>query len=178
MHDVINVKELIVNKLDVQTSTDFATGTVNRNSQVYNFPCMDGKDGATGTVGYNTDNDTAKLTLAQNATADTWVVPLQLKNGDIINSFRITGQIDSAGNTATVDADLRAITAVSTGSTDASIGAITQISKTADYEIDDEKTGLTHTIISGNTYYVLITCTTGATTDIELGSIEVTINEK
>lgn len=138
------------------------------------------KIGATSTVGWalggGAINKGLLATLAQSATADTLVIPIPgLKVGDTITSFTIHGQLDSGGNAVTVDADLRAMTPVATGSTDASIGAITQISKTADYLINDSKTGLTATVTSGLGYYILVTATTGATCDIEITSISVTV---
>ena len=138
------------------------------------------KVGATSTVGWALGGgavDTGMLaTLAASATADTLIIPIpDLKVGDTITSFTINGQIESGGNTATLDADLRAMTPVATGSTDASIGAITQISKTADYLVNDSKTGLSETVTAGKGYYILITGTTAASTDIEITSISVTV---
>jgi len=145
-----------------------------RTGQVYHY--SNGTPGATS--GWATDNDTGTMKLPASQTAATLVIPLTgLKQGDIITAFKVSGQIESAANTVTLDADLRATTAVAADLTDASIGAITQISKTADYKIADSKTGLSHTVISGNAYYVLLTGTTGASTDIDLQDIEVTVTE-
>lgn len=183
MEDVIHSKEIITNSLTVKTGMDLTSAqlvltsaTLTRPSQVYHFNASSGKVGAT--AGFVTTNNTGMATLPQSQTASTWTIPLNFKQGDIINSYLVSGQIDSAGNTVTVDADLRVLTAATAGSTDASIGAITQISKTADYKIADSKTGLTHTVISGNQYYMLVTATTGATCDIELLTVEVSVTEK
>jgi len=142
-----------------------------------NVPCYLGAQGATATVGWVvTGTDKGLATLAASATADTLVIPIPgVKIGDTITGFTITGQIESGGNTATVDADLRKLTTAAAGSADASVGAITQISKTADYKIDDAKTGLTEVVASGESFYVLVTATTAASTDIECASIEVAI---
>ena len=140
------------------------------------------KVGATSTVGWALGGgaaDTGLLaTLAASATADTLVIPIpNLKVGDTITGFSIHGQLESAGNAATLDADLRAMTPVATGSTDASIGAITQVSKTADYLVNETKSALTETVTAGKGYYILVTGTTAAVTDLEITSVTVTVTE-
>lgn len=140
---------------------------------VYHFPAGSGQQGTTGTWSVANDTNTAKCAASQ--TAATLVIPLKLRQGDIIKSFKVSGQGESAANAYTVDADLRATTAAAADLSDASIGAITQISKSADYLIADEKTGLSHTVISGNSYYVLVTVTTAANTDIDLQGVEVKV---
>ena len=161
---------------EVTGEIDSTTGAISRSCQVYHFPARSGSEGATGT--WSVANDTGIATCAASQTAATFCIPLNLKQGDIITSFKVSGQLESAGNTATVDADLRATTAAAGDLTDASVGAITQVSKTADYLIADEKTGLSHTVISGNSYYVLVTVTTAASTDVALQGVEVTVTEK
>ena len=178
---------------NVQTWTNVATGatllaidttgltTVKRASQ-RRMINNGAKVGGTSTVGWALGGgavDTGLLaTLAASATADTLVIPIpNLKVGDTITAFSIHGQLESAGNTATVDADLRAMTPVAGDSTDASIGAITQISKTADYLINDSKTGLSATVTAGLGYYILVTATTAASTDIQVTSVSVTVTE-
>lgn len=173
----LEVKQLVVSS----GGTLITSGvTKTRTSQVYIYPASNGKAGATATVGYvNTGTNTQMITLAQNATADTWVIPLDLKQGDIITAIGICGQIDSAGNTATVDYALRAQTAVATGCTDAVIQAGTQVSKTADYLVNETTAvAVPHTIVTGVHPYMLITCTTGAVTDVELLYVSVTVTEK
>jgi len=160
----------------VSGNIDDTTGAISRSGQVYYFAARNGSEGATGT--WSTANDTGVATVAASQTAATFCIPLNLKEGDVITGFTLSGQLESAGNTATVDADLRATTAAAADLTDASIGAITQISKTADYLIADSKTGLSHTVISGNSYYVLITVTTAASTDVAIQGVEVTVTEK
>lgn len=163
--------------VDLTNATVTASGmTYTRTGQVYHFPANAGKVGATS--GMTTNNDTGAVLCPASQTAATFTIPLQLKQGAVITAFAVSGQIESAGNTVTVDADLRATTAVASDLTDASVGAITQISKTADYLINDSKTSLSHTVISGNSYYVLITITTAASTDVALQGVEVTVTEK
>lgn len=169
-------KEITTEKLIVT-----GTETHTRTGQVISTAAMMSNAGATATVGYvKAGRDTCMLTLAQNATADTQVVNLPgLKDGDIITAIGITGQIESGGNAVTVDYQLRAMTAVATGSTDAAIQVGTQVAKTADY-LMNETTALAtpHTIVSGEHPYFLLTCTTGATTDIEILHVSVTITQK
>jgi len=149
--------------------------------EIVSIPAFTGAQGATATVGWVVADvggvDKGLATLAASATADTLVVPITgLNIGDTITAFKITGQVESAGNTATVDADLRKITPAAAGSADASIGAITQISKTADYLISDSKTLATEEVVaSGESFYLLVDATTAASTDVELSSVEVTV---
>ena len=138
---------------------------------------LDAKAGTTAgwTVGAG-DNLGNLATLPASQTASTLVVPITgLKVGDTITSFKVVGQIESAGNTATLDADLRKLTATAAGNADASVGAITQISVTADTKITTEKTGLTEVTAADESFYVLLTGTTAASTDVDLMSITVTV---
>lgn len=145
-------------------------------SEIYQYPANSGQVGATAGFAFTNNKGTATVPASQ--TASTLTIPLKLKAGDIIKSFFVSGQIESAGGAVTVDADLRATTAAAADLTDASVGAITQISKTADYLIADSKTGLSHTVISGNSYYVLVTVTTAAATDVDLQGVEVTVERR
>jgi len=160
----------------ISGNVDETTGALSRANQVYHVPARTGSIGAT--AGFVQNNDTGIVTCPASQTAATFCIPLNLKQGDVITAFKVSGQLESAGNIATVDADLRATTAAAADLSDASVGAIDQISKTADYKIADSKTGLSHTVISGNSYYVLITVTTAASTDIALQGVEVTVTEK
>ena len=119
----------------------------------------------------------ALLVCPASQTAATAVIPVSgLQIGDVITAFKITGQVESAGNTATLDADLRKLTPAAAGTADASIGAITQISKTADYAVADSKTlAAAETVASGEAFYVLLKATTAASTDIEVSTVEITV---
>ncbi len=135
------------------------------------------KVGATAgwTLGGGAVNTGLTATLGASLTAATLVVPIAgLHVGAKITAFSVVGQIESAGNTVTLDADLRKMTTAAGDVTDASVGAITQISKTADYAIADSKTGLSETVAADETFYVLLTGTTGSSTDIALQGITVT----
>jgi len=153
-----------------------AAGSRSRGNQVFHFPANAGKAGATAGWAFANNNGAATLPAAQ--TASTLVIPLELKAGDVITGFTVSGQIESAGATATLDADLRATTAAAADLTDASIGAITQVSVTADTLVAASKTGLSETVASGKSYYILLTGTTAAATDVALQGVEVTITQK
>ena len=119
-------------------------------------------------------------TVPAGATANcTLIVPIAgLVVGDTITAFSIVGQIESAGETVLLDANLRKHTAASGDVADASIDSITQISKTADYEINDSKTGLSEVIAVNETFYVLLTADTGASaSDIALQGVTITVKK-
>ena len=170
---VLNAREVITNDLTI-------LGNATRTGQKFTVNANVGKAGATATVGYvKAGANTPMVTLAQNATADTFVIPIDVKVGNIITQVGIHGQIESGGNTVTIDYALRVQTAATAGSTDALIQAGTQVSKIADYLVSEHTDlGTPHTVLDGNCYYVLVTCTTGATTDIELLNVDVTYTEK
>ena len=109
-------------------------------------------------------------------TAVTLVIPVTgLEVGDTITGFSIAGQIESGGNTCTLDANLRKLTAAAGAVTDASIASITQISVTADTIIADSVGSLTEVLAADETLYLLLTATTGVATDIDLMSATVTV---
>ena len=130
-------------------------------------------------AGWVLTGNTGVATLAASQSGATLVIPISgLKVGDIVTAFKLIGQIESAGQTVTVDADLRKLTAAAADPSDASLGAITQISKTADYQIVDSKTlGTAETLATGESLYVLVTATTGSSTDIQLMGVELTVTE-
>lgn len=133
------------------------------------------KAGATAGFVVAAGDNIGLVTCPASKTAATCVVPLPtLKVGDLINSFHLNGQIESAGGTVTVDANLRVHTAVASDVTDASVGSITQLTATADTVMSSantKKNFLNRVVAAGETYYVLITVTTAALTDIALQSV-------
>jgi len=126
----------------------------------------------------NAGDNVALTTLPQSQTGSTLVVPIfGLKVGWTITGFHLIGQIESAGGTVTVDAVLHKQTAAAADITDANIGAITQISVTADTAItatNSTKTlAVPEVIAATETFYVLLTATTGASCDIAMTGIGV-----
>lgn len=111
--------------------------------------------------------------LPASQTASTWVIPINgLDVGDVITSFSVVAQVESAGGAVTLDADLRKFTNAAANATDASVGAITQVSVTADTAVASSKTFTTaETVAATESFYVLFTGTTAASTDIQLMGI-------
>lgn len=157
------------------------TGSVIRTSQKKVFT-NGAKVGATSgwVVGAATNVGRA-ATCPASQTASTLVIQITgLKVGDTITGFHLIGQIESAGETVTVDADLRKLTAAAADLTDASVGAITQLSVTADTIMsltNTTKGSLTEVVGPDETFYILITATTGASTDIDLQGVAVIVTE-
>lgn len=142
-----------------------------------------GQAKAGGTAGWVVANagDTGLVTCPASQTASTLVVPVPSLNvGDTITAFYLTGQIESAGNTVTVDADLRKHTAAAADVSDASVGAIVQLSVVADTVMSSantRKASLSEVVGDSETFYVLITATTDASTDIALQGLVIEITE-
>ncbi len=132
-----------------------------------------GKAGATaGWVPAAGTNRTG-ATLPASQTNSTLVIPIPtLKVGDIITGFSLAGQIESAGATASISGDLRKLTAAAADLSDASVGAMAApLSVTADTIISAAnavKTGLSEVVGADECFYLLITATTAAATDIDL----------
>lgn len=117
-------------------------------------------------------------TVAASQTAATLVVPIDnLKVGETITGFKVVAQIESGGNTVTLDADLRKVTNAAGEPTDASVGTITQVSVTEDTAVSAEKTGLSEVVGDDEVFYVLLTATTNASTDIILLGLTITVTE-
>jgi hypothetical protein len=141
-----------------------------------------GKVGATsGWVTAPADDLGLLATLPAEQTASTLVVRIPgLKVGDTITGFHLIGQIESAGGAVTLDAALRKLTAAATDVTDALVGAITQLAVTADTIIsaaNSAKSSLAEVVGADETFYILITGTTAALTDIALQGVAITVTE-
>jgi ABC-type iron transport system FetAB permease component len=123
----------------------------------------------------------ADITCPASQTAATLVIPITgLRVGDTITAFSLVGQVESAGNTATVDADLRKLTAAAADNTDASVGAITQVVATADTLLSEttaKKASLAEVVGEDEAFYVLVTVTTAASTDVSLLGVLVTVSQ-
>jgi hypothetical protein len=158
------------------------TGSVIRASQKRIYSGYS-KVGATAgwTVGGGGVDTGLTATMAAGQTAGTLVVPISgLKVGDTITSFHLIGQVESAGNDVTIDADLRKHTAAAADVADASVGAIAQLVVAVDTILsatNTNKASLTEVVAADETFYCLITATTTASTDIALQGIAVTVTE-
>lgn len=148
--------------------------------KIYN---QQAKEGAT--AGWNVDvaEDRALLGHVPNSkTACTLIIPLPgLNVGDTIVSFFLNGRIESAGSTVTVDAELFKHTAGAGAIADASLGAITQVSETGDFLLSAASAGKILAAPEGmgdaETFYVVVTVTTGADGEVELISAGINLTQ-
>lgn len=126
-------------------------------------------------------DDVGLTTLPASQTDSKLVVPITgLKVGDTITGFHLIGQVESAGGHVLVDADLRKHTAAAADVADASVGAITQLDVVADTILsasNARKASLTEVVGANETFYVVITATTAAATDIALQGVAVEVTE-
>ena len=123
-------------------------------------------------------NTGVMATMAASQTAGTLVIPISgLTVGDTITAFTIHAQVESGGNDVIMDADLRNIDNTAADPVDASIGAIAQTTVTTDTAAAIVKSGLSHVVLATDSYYVLVTATTNASTDIQLINIALTVTE-
>lgn len=138
------------------------------------------KAGATSGFVVAVADDISLVTCPASKTASTLVVPITgLKMGQRITGFYLVGQIESAGNTVTVDAALRVQQAVAADVTDALVASMTQLSVIAETVMsatNASKRGLDADVAADKTYYILITATTGASCDIALQKVVLYIN--
>lgn len=157
----------------------WAARALDRPSQQYMVGVAGAKVGATSGWTVAAADDKSLATCAASQTAATLIIPITvpLKVGWIITGFSVVGQIESAGNTVTLDADLRKHTTAAADVADASVGTITQVSVTADTAVSTAKTGLTETVAATETFYVKLTATTAASTDIALQGVTITVTE-
>lgn len=141
-------------------------------------PAFPGSQGSSTTGWVATGNDTTAVTLAASQTAEIFVFPIEgLQLGDTIVSYKVIGQIESAGGSVTLDADMRKLVNAAADPADSSIGAITQVAVTADTAVASSKTLATAELIaSGDHVYMLVTGTTAGSTDIQLLGVEVVVN--
>lgn len=147
--------------------------------RVYNGFC---KVGATAgfAVGGGAVNTGLMATCPAGQTASTLVVPLSgvLNVGETITAVHLVGQIEAAGNTVTIDVGLRKMTAAAADVADASVATMTQISVIADTIISSANStigSLTEVVAADETFYLLITVTTGASTDVALQGVVLTV---
>lgn len=133
-----------------------------------------------GTAGWvvGAASNVALATCPASQTGSKLIVPITgLKVGSTVTGFSLVGQVESAGNAVTIDADLRKQTAAAADVTDASLGTMTQISVTADTAITAANS--THTLSSaeviadGENLYMVITATTLGSTDIALQAVTI-----
>jgi len=158
--------------------------TVTRNLQVDGTTTLTGNVAAAGvvtgasyrdiTMFYNsgiivsdwTNSTNGIYLLATNKTADSVNFPLTaLKEGDIIQKFRVIGGLEAiSGSATTLDASLWSVTKAAAADCAAtSLGAITQVSVTADTAVDAEKDITDVTIEDDLQYFIDVKVTTANT---------------
>lgn len=120
-----------------------------------------------------TATDHARATLPQSQTTSTLIIPITgLRIGQTITAFNLVGQIESAGNTVTVNAQLHKVVAGSADVTDSNLGSITALAVTADTAVSVSNSSKTLAVAdvvgADETFYVIVTGTTAASTDIDL----------
>ena len=121
-------------------------------------------------------------TLPAAQTASTLVIPLgPFKVGDTITAWGLEGSLQSIGNHSTIIGDLRVLTAAAAGATDGSIGVMgATLDVTANTIMNSAnagKTGIAHVVAEGESYYLLVTSTTGAACTEEIQAVQVTVTE-
>jgi hypothetical protein len=114
-------------------------------------------------------------TLPASQTGSTLVVPVDnLSIGTTITGFYPVGQVESAGNTASITVELRKLTAAAADVVDATVATTGAVSFTADGilgRITSFAENLNATVADGESYYFLVTGTTAGSTDIALQGI-------
>lgn len=135
------------------------------------------KVGATAGWTVNAGVDTFMSTCAAAAAGGTLIVPLPfLEVGDRIVAHHMVGQIESAGNAASIFAKITEFAAVAAASvaTDkagTTGSTLSVVADTAMTEANTKKTideGSVVRVEDGKSYFAVITATTAASTDIEL----------
>ena len=139
------------------------------------------KVGATAGWSVNpADNLGLMATLPQNQTNATMVFRLDnVEIGDRITGFYPVGQVESAGNNVTLTFDLRRLTAAAADVVDASVATSGAQTVTADTELGRigpwAVDNLDIRVDDKESYYFLVTGTTGASTDVALQGVMIQV---
>jgi len=146
------------------------------------LPGQTGKAGTTAGWVPGAGNNISLATLPAGVTAGTLVIPvIGLRVGDIISGFYAVGQVESAGNTASITVELRKMTAAAADVSDASVGTTGAVSFTADAIMSSANVAQTlsapETVGDDGSYYFLVSGTTAALTDIALQGIGIKITK-
>lgn len=159
-----------------------ATGATSPKSGIERLIQTGAKVGGTaGWVIGAADNLPYMATMPAGVTAGKLIIPITgLRRLDTLTAFKVIAQIESAGNTVTLDAELRLVQNSASDPTDNPVGAMDQIVTTEDIvtTVTGVKTGLQEVAHAGDLYYLLLTATTAAATDIILLGVSVTVTEQ
>lgn len=149
----------------------------------YVLPMTGAKVGTTAGWVVNAGNNTSLATLPASQTSSTLVIHIAypLKVGTTIKGFSLIGQVESAGGAVAITAELRKHTAAAADVADATVGSLsTNVSVTADAALsaaNASRGGLSEVVAANETFYLLVTGTTAAATDVALQGITLTIIE-
>lgn len=131
------------------------------------------------TAGWNVEaaDDLAYLaSLPASQTGSTLIIPITgLEIGAVVTTVNLVGRIESAGNTVTLDAEVRRHTAAAGAIGDAQVSTMTQIVATADTLLDGTNASQSpaETVSNLESLYVKVTGTTGALTGVDLIAVRV-----
>lgn len=117
-------------------------------------------------------------TLPASQTSSTAVIHVNnLEVGTRIRGFYPVGQVESAGNTATLTVELRKLTAAAADVVDASVATTGAVNFTADSKLDRITmfAELDELVVDETSYYFLVTGTTAALTDFALQGVMVQV---
>jgi hypothetical protein len=148
-----------------------------RTSQEYQ---LSGPSKVGGTAGWVVAGATNlyEATLPASQTGSKLIVPIRgLKVGWTITGFKVHAQIESAGGAVTLDADLRKLTNAAADPSDASVDAMTQVAVTADTAVLQGPTDLDEVVAANEWYYLVLTATTAASTDIRFLGATIIVTE-
>jgi hypothetical protein len=144
-------------------------------------PALNAKVGATAGWVITAGTNISHATLPASQTSSTLVIPITgLNIGDKLTAVSVNGQIESAGNNVTLTMDLRKLTNAAADNTDASLGTDNVGTVTSDQIIQSlglAVTGLNDFVEEGESFYVLLTGTTAASTDIDVTHLCVSVNQ-
>lgn len=143
------------------------------------FPAHTGHVG--DTAGFTNAHSTGEARCPASQTAAVWVIPLTgLRRGDRITSFTIVAQVESGGNTVTIDAALSSLTNAASDPTSAVLESMSQVSVTADTAVSVATSVdpvATVDVADDVFYRIVVTVTTGASTDVRLLGARLGIEE-
>jgi len=175
--DEIRLHDVSEDDVVIKTWSDAVSAVHSRTGREYQIAGTLKVGGAAGWVVAGATN-LAEATLPASQTGSKLVKSIRgLGVGWIITALKLEMQIESAGGTVTVDCELRTLTNAAADPTDASVATFTQLSVTADTKAEMTKTGLSLPIAADVWPYLVITATTGASTDIRFLGGTVTVTE-
>lgn len=141
--------------------------------------CGNAKVGATAGWVITGGTDKLHATLPASQTGSTLVIPVTgLNVGDTITAWSLNGQVESAGGNVTMTVALRKQTNAAADNTDASVSSDTSGTLVADTILSVTNvgaTGLIEVVAADTAYYILVTATTAASTDIDVTHATVTV---